>query len=358
MKSLFRSLALTLFVTTLAGCGGGGGGSTPPVSSAILGLALGYDENQLYIANVNSHIIQKLNLTTLAVTTFAGSPGVAGTATGTGTDARFYAPFGLVNVPDGSNNDVLYVADTYNQTVRKITSAKVVSNLAGTMGGVGDNDATGSSASFAYPKGIAFDGTSLYTADNYSQLIRTVTTAGVVTTLAGSSFDSGYVDGATNAGIKFRNPFGLAATSTYVYVTDAGNNSVRSIKLSDKSVSTLAGSTSGSSGSTDATGTAARFNNPAGIATDGTNLYVTDADSHTIRKIVISSGVVTTIAGTAGSSGSTDGQGSTARFNVPIALAINRAGTLLYVSDQLYTKVRKIDLTTSPVTVTTLNATF
>ena len=117
----------------------------------------------------------------------------------------------------------------------------------------------------------------------------------------------------------------------------------------------VAGS-AGNAGSTDASGTSAKFNYPAGIAIDstGANLFVADSANHVIRKVVIGSGAVTTLAGTAGNSGSTDGTGAAARFNTPIGVAIDNAGNL-YVTDQVYTKVRKV---TAAGVVTTLSATF
>ena len=135
-------------------------------------------------------------------------------------------------------------------------------------------------------------------------------------------------------------------------------------------VATVAGSLSATAGSTDSTGTTARFSTPAGIVSDAANsrLYVADQGNHTIRMIdvSVSPATVTTIAGAAGTYGSTDGtNGATARFNTPTGLAINAAGTILYVSDQYYTKVRKIVLpaaptapTSSNVTVSTLTSTF
>ena len=343
-----------LFVTALAisACGSSGsGGST---NSAILGLALSTDGNTLYVANADKHVIQSLNLATLAVSTYAGVANKSGTTNATGTSARFYEPFSLVNV-----GGTLFVADTFNHGIRQIDATQAVTALAGKLGTAGATDDTGAAALFNYPKGITNVGTDLYVADTDNFLIRKVTSGGAVTTFAGTSGQSGYVDGASNAGVKFGAPFAVAATATNIYVSDSDNNSIRSILIADKSVSTLAGSTSGVSGTTDATGTSARFNAPAGIVTDGTNLYVADSNNHTIRKIVIATGVVSTIAGTAGTSGSTDaptGPGTAAKFNTPIGLALDTTRNFLYVSDQRYTKIRKIDLTSGAVT--TLNASF
>lgn len=335
--------------------------------------------NTLYVANADKQVIQALDLTTFAVTTFAGGAGVAGTSNGTGIAARFYDPFSLVFIAGGGGApDMLYVTDTFNHGIRAInTGTQAVTTLSGSLGTSGATDGVSASARFNSPKGITTDGSSLFVADSGNYLIRTVDkTSGAVSTPIGTSGQSGYVDG-LGASVKFGNPFAVAATSTFVYVSDPGNNSIRSVQLTGGgagTVATLAGSTSGTSGTTDnataGQGTTARFNTPAGIVSDGTNIFVADSGSHTIRMIEISSGKVSTIAGLAGTSGSTDGtDGASARFNTPTGLAINAAGTVLYVSDQNYTKVRKIVLATAgvftfattntgAVRVSTLNATF
>ena len=117
------------------------------------------------------------------------------------------------------------------------------------------------------------------------------------------------------------------------------NHKIRKIVISSGVVTTLAGSTS--SGSTDATGTAASFNEPREMTTAGINLYVTDGSNHKIRKIVISTGAVTTLAGS-GSSGSQDGTGTAASINNPRGITI--VGTYLYVGDYVNHKIRKINL--------------
>ena len=133
-------------------------------------------------------------------------------------------------------------------------------------------------------------------------------------------------------------------------MADSGNHRIRKIVLSTGAVTTLAGS--GSQGSTNATGTSAKFKTPRGIVKVGTNLYVADTDNHIIRKIVKSTGVVTTLAGTAGSSGSTDGTGTAAKFYKPRAITTD--GTNLYVADNSNHKIRKIVISTGAVTTLSL----
>ena len=351
------------------GCGSSSGSSDSQISSAISGMALNAAGTTMYVANADSNIVETLNPTLVSptVTTLAGAVGQAGTAEGTTTASagRFYSPVGITQM--GGD---LYVADTGNSGIRKLTVAGVISNLAGNLGTAGSADATGSSATFFYPKGIANDGTYLYVADTYNHTIRRVTTAGAVTTIAGYAGASGSTDNLTGSIARFKYPYGITTCPTVVvgcdlYVSDSGNNTIRTVTTGG-AVTLLAGSPAGTAGYADRPGNLATFNGPAGVVTDGTNVFVADSGNHTIRMIEISTGDVTTIAGAAGTYGSTDGtNGATARFNTPTGLALNTAGTILYVSDQNYTKVRKIVLPASPtaptssnVTVTTLTAAF
>jgi len=210
-----------------------------------------------------------------------------------------------------------------------------LTTLAGSSTGYADN-ATGTSASFYTPYGITTDGTNLYFTDHGNHRIRKIVIDnGTVTTLAGSS--TGYADNATGTSASFDTPFGITTDGTNLYVADRGNHRIRKIVIDNGTVTTLAGS---SSGNTDATGTSASFNYPTGITTDGTNLYVSDQSNQWIRKIVISTGVVTTLAGS-GSQGSTDATGPSASFKYPNGITTN--GTNLYVADQSNHRIRKIE---------------
>ncbi len=158
------------------------------------------------------------------VTTFAG--GSSGSADGTGADARFYYPSGVA--VDGDGN--LYVTDRYNYTIRKITPAGVVTTLAGSAGNSGSADGTGADARFNYPAGVAVDGDgNLYVADSSNLTIRKITPAGVVTTLAGAAKEIGFVDGIGRAGL-FNYPEGVAVDGDgNVYVADASNHAIRKV---------------------------------------------------------------------------------------------------------------------------------
>src|SRR5438874_431557 len=248
--------------------------------------------------------------------TFAGN---AYGGNGTGSQAIFDYPY--ATAVDGAGN--VYVADTYNYTVRKITPAGVVTTLAGLAGEDGSADGTGSYARFSYLFGIAVDGAGNVYVTDFSNTIRKITPAGVVTTLAGTPGVHGSADG-TGSAAQFWQPWGIAVDSAGIaYVADQANSTIRKITPAGV-VTTIAGA-AGMFGSADGSGSAARFNAPDGIAVDSSgNLYVADTLNSTIRKIT-STGVVTTLAGTSGGIGSADGTGSAARFYYPYALAVDGA---------------------------------
>ena len=244
-------------------------------------------------------------------TTLAGLAGSAGSADGTGSAARFYYPSGVA--VDSAGN--VYVADTSNHTIRKVTPGGVVTTLAGLAGYPGSADGTGSAARFTVPSGVAVDSAgNVYVADQSENTIRKVTPAGVVTTLAGLAGSPGSADG-TGSAARFDDPDGVAVDSAgNVYVADGNNATIRKVTPSGV-VTTLAG-LAGSQGSDDGTGSAARFGWPWGVAVDSVaNVYVADWGYSTIRKVT-AGGVVTTLAGLAAHPGSADGTGSTAQFNV------------------------------------------
>ena len=159
----------------------------------------------------------------------------------------------------------------------------VVSTLAGTAGATGATDGTGSAARFNTPVGITTDGVNLYIADSGNTIRKVVIATGVVSTLAGTADIFGSTDG-TGSAASFDTPYGITTDGNNLYVVDNGNLTVRKIEIATVVVSTLAG-TAGATGAADGTGSAARFNDPLGITTDGINLYLADGNNYTIRKI-------------------------------------------------------------------------
>ena len=212
------------------------------------------------------------------VSTFVGT-GSSGSSNGTGTSASFKGTVGLS--VDASGN--IYVADRENHLIRKITPAGVVSTFAGS-GNAGSANGTGTSASFSKPHDIAIDQSgNVYVADHDNHLIRKITSAGVVSTFAGSG-NAGSANG-TGTSASFNNPRDIDFdASGNIYVCDKTNHLIRKI-TSAGVVSTYAGS--GSTGSTNGTGTSASFNTPAGLVFDADdNLYISDYYNFLIRKIL------------------------------------------------------------------------
>ena len=290
------------------------------------------DGTNLYVVDTDCHTIKQIVIDNGTATILAGT-GSSGSANGVGTLASFNEPKGITT--DGTN---LYVADSFNHLIRQIgIDNRSVTTLAGS-GSFGSANGVGTSAKFKRPYGITTDGTNLYVVDTNSHTIRKI---GIdnrsVTTLAGTVGSSGSANGVgTLASFYF--PMGITTDGTNLYVADKDNDLIRQIVISTKAVTTLAGG--GSGVGTDGTGTTASFNSPTGITTDGTNLYVADHDNHKIRKIVISTKAVTTLAGT-GTGGNTNGAGSVAKFKNPAGITTD--GIDLYVIEKGNHRLRKID---------------
>jgi sugar lactone lactonase YvrE len=309
-----------------------------PTSVAVDG------SGNVYVADGGDHTIRKVTPGGVA-TTLAGSSGQAGSSDGTGSGALFLYPYAVA--VDGSGN--VYVADSGNNNIRKVTPAGSVSTLAGNAGLTGSADGTGSAALFNAPKGIAVDTAgNVYVSDTDNSTLRKVTAAGVVTTLAGAAGQTGSADGA-GASARLSYPAGLAVDSSgNVYVADFDNSTIRKVSPGG-SVSTFAGS-AGVSGSADGQGGAAQFNHPSGVTVDGAgNVYVIDTSNQTVREIS-PGGSVSTLAGTPGIGGHADGTGAAARFFYPAGIASTASGTV-YIADTGNHSIRAMD---SPGVVGTL----
>jgi sugar lactone lactonase YvrE len=277
----------------------------------------------------------------------AGTAPQPGSADGAGAAARFQFPVDVTSDGRGS----LFVTDCFNDEIRKIEIATgAVTTLAGAPGQPGSADGSGATARFNCPYGIVLDGQgNLLVADVRNHTIREVVIAtGAVTTLAGSAGSPGTVDG-TGAAARFYGPRSLASDGHgNVYVSEA-TSIIRKIAVATAEVSTVAGAP-GMKGSADGIGPAARFDTPAGLAFDADgNLYVADAVAGTVRKIVLATGEVSTLAGAPGVAGSDDGPVAAARFSSPRALASDGGGHL-YVTDAIGSTLREIDLAAGMVT--------
>ena len=277
------------------------------------------------------------------VATLAGS-GDSGFANGTGAAARFNGPHGLAVDPAGN----VFVADSTNNRIRRVTAAGVVTTLAGS-GAPGSANGTGAAASFSDPFGVALDSAgNVYVADHFGHRIRKVTPAGVVTTVAGSG-TAEFADG-TGAAVGFNHPESLVVNAAGdILIVDTDNNRIRKMTPAGV-VTTLAGSAA--SAFADGTGAAASFFFPFGIGLDSQgNAYIGDEGNHRIRKMT-PAGVVTTLAGS-GAEGFADGTRNGAIFNYPSGVAVDASGNV-YVADYLNGRIRRV---TAAGVVTTLAGT-
>jgi hypothetical protein len=368
-KRFFSSLVLVATVA-LYGCGGGGGGGTTPstlvqlssitVSPANPSITVGALQQFTALGTYTDNSTQdltatvtwsssdtskatiaatgvatavaagattitatdiasgKTNSTTLTVTaslsvsTLAGLSGTSGSANGNGSAARFNNPNGITT--DGTS---LYVADTNNKSIRKITAAGDVTTITSALG--------------LGPYGITRDGDNLYVAESLTNTIRKIViSTGAVTTIAGSG-TAGHVNSTTGIAAQFDQPMDITTDGTNLYVADYNNGWIRKIVIASGEVSNFA-----------------QVVHPRGITMDAVNLYVTSDTLQVIIKIEIFTGTQTIVAGTLSATGSTNGTGSAARFNKPIAITTD--GPNLYVADSLNFSIRKIEISTGKVT--------
>ncbi|MGN5354480.1 NHL repeat-containing protein [Ralstonia sp. L16] len=322
-----QSMVSTIAGSTTAGYANGTGSAASFRQPS--GVARDASGN-LYVADYANHVIRKIAPGGV-VTTLAGT-GSPGHVDGMAGSAKFATPVGIAVAASGN----IYVTEFYGNDIRMITPGGIVTTLAGSAT-AGSADGIGASASFNNPLGIAVDANeNVYVADYSNNMIRKITPAGVVTTLAGTT-TAGSNNGA--AGLAtFNGPSGIALSpSGTLYVAEWFNSDIRQISPAGV-VSTLAGS--GATGSDDGVGTAATFSLPVSIAI-GTNgvLYVAD-DGNNLIRMVTPAGVVATLAGSI-NAGSADGPGSTAMFNQPSGIAVDTNGNL-YVADQANNMIRYV----------------
>lgn len=327
-----RKVAQDGTVTTLAGLAevpGFADGWGPAARFDLpFGIAVGA-EGSLYVADRGNHTIRRVSPDG-EVTTLAGSAREQGATDGTRDAARFFKPSGIAVDSAG----ILYVTDTLNHAIRRITTEGVVTTLAGLLGESGLADGTRGDARLAGPMGITVDPAGdIIVGENARLFVRKVTPTGEVTTLA-----SGGGRGSVGRDESV-DPVGVATDVVgNIYLTDFYNHALR--KLSPQGLLTTFAGVVGRAGHADGPALTALFDHPYGVAADiGGTLYVADAGNHVIRR-VSPSGNVTTLAGRPGEPGSVDGAGTDARLDHPFAIATDRLGDI-FLADTFHHVILK-----------------
>ena len=352
MQKYVQNISVLFLVACIAACGGGSSSTAPvPIYDYV-------DSSQLSFTGPKAHMGGAVQGTPLVlsdgnsnkVSTFTGTAGSAGFSnysTANGPPAMFNSPTDITT--DGTD---FYVADYTTSAIRKVTISGGVTKVSTLVCTDVDTSVTGFHLPFSLT--ISPDGLKLYVVDSGLNAIRIITLSTMnVITIGSTTGLSGSVDHTLKTEVRFNRPTGITTDGDNLYVADSGNSTIRRIDLKNNyAVSTLAG-TSGAVGSTDGPPRTALFNLPQRITTDGTNLYVTDFNNRTIRQIDILTGTVSTLAGTPGSldkdsAGSIDGIGPAARFNQPNGITTD--GINLYVTDKYQNTIRKIVISTRKVT--------
>ena len=333
-------------ITTIAGNGTGGySGDGGAATAAKLNLPTGVAIDGLgniYIADNVNNRIRKVNNSGI-ITTIAGngSIGYSGDG-GLATTAKLYSPTGIAIDSIGN----IYIADQYNQRIRKVNTSGIISTIAGngTAGFSGDGgDAT--AAKFCYPTDVAIDVFgNVYIVDQYNARVRKVNSSGIITTFAGSGFGGYSGDGGAATAAELMLPRSIATDrSGNVYIADFHNNNIRKVNSSGI-ISTIAGNGIGGYSGDGGDATSAEINKPYGVTIDGrNNIYIADYGNNRVRK-VSSSGVISTVAGIGTGSFSGDGGAATsAELDSPSYVTSDESGNV-YIADNYNNRIRRLGL--------------
>jgi len=311
------------------------------------------------IADAENHRIRKVDISTGLITTFAGngSPGYSGDD-GPATDATINYPKGLI--ADQSGN--VFIADTLNHRIRKVDPEGIITNFAGDgSSGHSGNGGLATSASMDEPHGVAVDGLgNVYIADTKNHRIRMVDTSDFMNPFAGSGNNS-YQELtdedvlATTASLNEPNGVYVDASGN-VFIADTGNCMIRKVDASTNRITRVAGAVSGGNPSCGYSGdggqaTLAQLNKPRAVYVDiDGNIYIADDDNHRIRKVDISTGIITTIAGNGvGGYGGDGGPATSASLSNPKGVWVDEVGNVL-IADTENHRIRKIGVTPENIT--------
>ncbi|BBI31186.1 NHL domain-containing protein [Cohnella abietis] len=334
-------------ISTVAGSGeylGDGGDATSAKLNLPTGVTMDSNGN-LYIADYSNNRIRKVNtlgkISTVAGTGTAGFSGDSGKA----NLAKLQDPQGVA--VDSAGN--IYIADSFNNRIRKVDTSGEISTVAGIFNsGYWGDDVAATSTPLNRPTGVAVDSQgNLYIADSYNNRIRKVDTIGIISTVAGSSNVGGYTgDGAVATSAKLNLPTGVFVDSIgNLYIADSENHAIRKVDKQSGKISTVAGTGSAGFSGDGESATSAQLNSPTGVTVDSSgNLYIADFINHRIRK-VDASGKISTVAGSSkGFFGGFSGDGgaaTSAELNNPKGVAVDSSG-MLYIADSNNNRIRKV----------------
>jgi streptogramin lyase len=306
------------------------------------------------IADSENHRIRRVDTATGLITTFAGT-GSSGNSgeDGPAISARLNKPRGVF--ADQSGN--VFIADTMNHRIMKVDPLGIITRVAGKQydGGYHDGDnGPATSAALNEPDDAAIDGLgNIYIADTKNDCIRKVDTSGIITTVAGIPYNSGYSgDGGPATAARLRKPRGVHVDfSGNIYIADADNHVIRKVDGSTGIITTFAGDGSSGDQGDGGPATLARLKKPHAVFSDASgNIYIADSENHRIKKVDGTTGIITTVAGTgSGGDAGDDGPAINALMNKPRGLWIDESGNIL-IADTDNSRVKKVDTSSGIIT--------
>jgi sugar lactone lactonase YvrE len=333
-------------VSRVAGTGAqtfsGDGG---PALSANVNLprdtAMGPD-GAIYVADTYNQRIRRIDPVTGIITTVAGTGGTAYNGDNIlATQARLKWPHDVTVADDGT----IYLADSAHHRVRRIDATTgIITTVLGTgAAGIGADGVLGTRSQLKNPKSVALFGGALFVADLSNRVRRLDLTTGIVTTVAGTGVAGYSGDGGSALSAQLNSPQRIALDSVgNIYIADSGNNRVRRVDAQTGVITTVAGRGVAGFGGDGGQGTSALLRKPRGVALDGDGtLYVADSGNHRIRKVDLSTGIITTVAGGPSGFSGDGGPASAARFYNPRGLTVDDQGRLI-IADTFNSVVRVI----------------
>lgn len=336
----------TIAGTGTAGYGGDGAAATAAQLSGPCAVAVDSSGN-VYIADTVNYRIRKMTVGG-NISTIVGN-GTAGDTTGTGTSSEVRGPCGMAF--DSTGN--LYFADSTNHEVKKMTTGGTVSVVAGSSAAGGGFSGDGNQATAGqldFPEGVALDSAgNLYIGDSTNERIREVLTSGIILTIAGDGNANYTNDGAPAGAAELNNPTGLAMDSAgNLYVADTDNHVIRKIAAGSQVITTVAGNGTGGFSGDRGPATKAQLYHPKGVAVDAAgNLYIADTGNSRIRE-VLANGTIFTIAGTGALKyGGDGGLATAAQLQFPAGVAVDAAGHV-YIADTGNSAIRMLTAAPTP----------